>query len=102
MTDNFLQLSGDVVNALVRVENNQHVHVDDIRCGFLKKKLQKTEEPSVRQWGTFGKVHEVQRLGQTFEQKAFFRLASESFLLRSEHFDGSLSSPHCARIWCYY
>jgi hypothetical protein len=49
MTDNFLQLSGDVVNALVRVENNQLVHFDDIRCGFLKKKLQKTEEPSVRQ-----------------------------------------------------
>jgi hypothetical protein len=49
MTDNYLQLSGDVVDALVRVENNQRVHFNDIRCGFLKKKLQETEEPSVRQ-----------------------------------------------------
>jgi hypothetical protein len=49
MTDNYLQLSGDVVDALVRVENNQHVHFNGIWCGFLKKKLQETEKPSVRQ-----------------------------------------------------
>jgi hypothetical protein len=40
MTDIYLQLSGDVVDALARVENNQHVHFNDIQCGFLKKKLQ--------------------------------------------------------------
>ncbi len=89
-------------DALVRVENNQHVHFNDIRCGFLKKKLQETEEPSVRQRGAFGKVHAVQQLGQNFEQKAFSDWHLKAFSFEAEHFDGSLSSPHCARIWCYY
>ncbi|CAK9871697.1 unnamed protein product [Sphagnum jensenii] len=42
MPENYLQLAGDVVDALGRAENNQPLQFNEIQCLLLKKKLQET------------------------------------------------------------
>ncbi|CAM6068609.1 unnamed protein product [Sphagnum tenellum] len=45
MPENYLHLSGDVVDALGRTENNQPLQFNEIQCRLLKQKLQETVTP---------------------------------------------------------
>ncbi|CAK9218203.1 unnamed protein product [Sphagnum troendelagicum] len=45
MPENYLHLSGDVVDALGRTENNQPLQFNEIQCRLLKQKLQETVMP---------------------------------------------------------